>query len=334
MWASVVVPTFNRRKALERTLDGLFGQSYDPGDFEIVVVDDCSQDDTPMAMAKLIGSRRNTVFIRHDKNLGRAVTRNDGIVAARGDIVIFLDDDNVPCPTFVEAHVECHRRAAPAQIAVMGNASFATSSLRGSNFAHYMNTQYLGNRSPSGRRGLDYENLPAKCFGTLNASVGRVVAMNIGMFDTAFRHYGGEDFFFGHCLRRAGIRLCFCERARTIHHDEVSVERYKVKYREAAREGIPIIQGRDATALDETNLKNMMPIAWRTDSVLTVVKKYAIRGALNDLVLAALEYWARVTDGYPALSSRACYRLLLAGWYLQGLKSRDPGRGEVTYGGA
>jgi glycosyltransferase involved in cell wall biosynthesis len=334
MKASVIVPTFNRRTALKRTLEGLFGQTQDPDEFEIIVVDDHSADDTPMVVENLRAGRRNVGYIRHDANRGRAVTRNDGIVAARGEIVIFLDDDNVPCQRFIAAHLECHRRAAPERVAVIGNVSFAAESIQRSNFGRYLNEQYLGNRAPSRRRGLDYSNLPARCFGTLNASVHRDDAIRVGMFDTAFRYYGGEDFYFGHCLRLAGMRICFCEEARTTHCDEVSIERYKMKYQETTREGVRTIRDKDPSAIDETGLRPLMPVEWASDSISSIVTKWTIRGVLNGAVLSALEYWARATDRYSILSCKACFRALLAGWYLQGLRSKDVGRGEVTYGGA
>jgi glycosyltransferase involved in cell wall biosynthesis len=332
MKASVVVPTFNRRKTLERTLRGLFDQSVDPDVFEIVVVDDHSEDDTLRALEMLRASHRNLRYLRHDENRGRVITRNDGIVASHGDVVIFLDDDNVPCQSFVEVHLECHRRAHLERVAIVGNASFASECIARSNFGRYVNAQYLGNRIPSRRRKVDYSNLPAKYFGTLNASVRRDDAVRVGMFDRAFRYYGGEDFYFGHRLRQAGVRIAFCEEARSTHYDDVTLRRYKLKSLEAAREGLSTIAHKDAAAMNETELRHLMPVAWRAESLSSILKKCVVQGALNRPALSALEWWARATDRWPILAWNGCYRALFAGWYLRGFRSKVVGRGEVTYG--
>ena len=332
MKATVIVPTFNRAAALRRTLEALHLQVGRFGEFEVVVVDDCSGDETEEVVAAAKNRGGRVRYMRHPRNMGRAVTRNDGILAASGDIVIFLDDDNVPGNDFVRAHVECHEKVVAEHVAVMGNVSFADESIAGSNFARYVNEQYLGNRPRSARQDLDYENLPARCFGTLNASVRREDAIRVGMFDTEFRHYGGEDVSLGFALRRSGIRICYAEGARTVHYDEVSIARYRLKYEETAREGFRIIARRSPGFIDETAVRFLMPIAWRADGAGTIGMKILSSLALSEPVVRGLEWWANRTDRWPACASRRCFRALLAGWHRRGLRTDQLGRSEVTYG--
>lgn len=85
---SVIVPTHNRIKALQKCLVSLFNQTVQPQ--EIIVIEDGSTDGTK----KYLESLKDKIhLISHEKNLGQSVARNSGIKAARGDILVFIDDD-------------------------------------------------------------------------------------------------------------------------------------------------------------------------------------------------------------------------------------------------
>lgn len=89
---SVVIPTYNRSGALDRTLQSVFGQSE--RDVEVIVVDDGSTDGTPSMLAGY-GSR---IRVIRKENGGAGAARNAGIDAARGEFIAFLDDDDVWLP--------------------------------------------------------------------------------------------------------------------------------------------------------------------------------------------------------------------------------------------
>jgi len=93
---SVVIPTFNRREKLLRAVSSVLAQRYT--DYEVIVVDDGSSDDTPEALARL-GSK--VVAIRQP-NLGPAAARMAGVRAAKGDYVAFLDSDDLWFPWSLE----------------------------------------------------------------------------------------------------------------------------------------------------------------------------------------------------------------------------------------
>src|SRR5438128_7404452 len=82
---SVVIPAYNRRELLERTLAGYLEQSVPSGCYEILVVDDASSDDTGTYVQSLAGSAENLVYFRHADNQGQGAARNTGVRAARGD---------------------------------------------------------------------------------------------------------------------------------------------------------------------------------------------------------------------------------------------------------
>jgi glycosyltransferase involved in cell wall biosynthesis len=98
MLFSVVIPTYNRAHLLPQALESVFAQ--EEKDFEILIVDDGSTDDTEAVLARYEGRVR--VF--RQKNSGPAVARNLGIENARGDYVAFLDSDDVWFPWTLAVH--------------------------------------------------------------------------------------------------------------------------------------------------------------------------------------------------------------------------------------
>jgi glycosyltransferase involved in cell wall biosynthesis len=95
---SVVVPTFNRATLVRRAIDSVVAQTV--GDFEIVVVDDGSTDNTREAVNGLADPRMRLVSL--PENRGAAAARNAGIAAARGELISLLDSDDEMAPTFLE----------------------------------------------------------------------------------------------------------------------------------------------------------------------------------------------------------------------------------------
>lgn len=100
---SVIVPTYNRAGFLPRALDSVLAQTY--RDFELIVVDDHSNDNTGRVVAEFTRDDRVRVF-RHDRNLGASAALNSGINVARGEFVAFLDDDDVWLPEKLGAQME------------------------------------------------------------------------------------------------------------------------------------------------------------------------------------------------------------------------------------
>lgn len=109
MDASIVVPTFNRRELVIRTLRSLFAQDISPSCFEIIVVVDGATDGTADALKELRPGCQFRVI--EQENRGLAGARNTGYRAAEANLVIFLDDDMICDPGLVTAHVEAHKTA-------------------------------------------------------------------------------------------------------------------------------------------------------------------------------------------------------------------------------
>lgn len=92
---SVVIPTYNREKTLSRSIDSVLAQTFD--DFELIVVDDASTDDSASVVNQYDDPRIQ--FIIHDENKGGSAARNTGISHAEGEYIAFLDSDDEWTPT-------------------------------------------------------------------------------------------------------------------------------------------------------------------------------------------------------------------------------------------
>lgn len=102
---SVVITTHNARKTISKTVRSVLNQTCN--DFEIIVVDDCSNDNTVEIIQNSLNKQESDVnLVRLKENRGVANARNIGVQKSTGEYVAFLDDDD----TWVENKLEIQRR--------------------------------------------------------------------------------------------------------------------------------------------------------------------------------------------------------------------------------
>ncbi|HAE61860.1 MAG: teichuronic acid biosynthesis glycosyltransferase TuaG [Thermosediminibacterales bacterium] len=100
---SVIVPTYNSCETISVTLQSVLGQTLE--DWECIVVDDCSIDNTVSVVKSFMGDRRLR-FFSLPTNSGVAVARNKGIKESKGRFIAFLDSDDEWYPAKLERHIE------------------------------------------------------------------------------------------------------------------------------------------------------------------------------------------------------------------------------------
>ena len=103
---TIVIPTFNREDLVKKSVISSISQTYE--NIEVLVVDDCSTDNTE-AVVRGIGDSR-IKYIRLDTNSGPQVARNTGITAATGDYICFLDSDDEYSPDFIKECLEAVKK--------------------------------------------------------------------------------------------------------------------------------------------------------------------------------------------------------------------------------
>ena len=108
---SVIIPSFNRGSTLSRAIESVLGQSF--RDFELIVVDDGSTDNTEAVVASFLGDSRVRYF--RTANQGVSAARNFGVDKASGRYLAFLDSDDEWLPEklqlqnqYLETHPYCH----------------------------------------------------------------------------------------------------------------------------------------------------------------------------------------------------------------------------------
>src|SRR5262245_7125063 len=99
---SIIIPTYNRTGFLRAAVASALAQTLH--DFEIIVVDDASKDDTERVLRHFEDSR--ITLIRHEINRGVAAARNTGVENAKGKYFAFLDDDDEWLPNKLNRQFE------------------------------------------------------------------------------------------------------------------------------------------------------------------------------------------------------------------------------------
>jgi len=98
---SVIIPTRNRAHLLDRTLEALFHQTYSQERFEVIVVDNGSTDSTAQVAEKYKSRFKNFNYL-FEISPGLHVGRHAGMKTAKGQILVYGDDDIRPFPTWLE----------------------------------------------------------------------------------------------------------------------------------------------------------------------------------------------------------------------------------------
>ncbi len=218
---SVIVPTHNRRELLEKKLRGLEAQQ---GEFEVIVVADGCTDDTQAFLRDYRPPYSLQVLQTGDsygQGSGAANARNQGARAAKGDILLFSDDDVMPQVGWIEAHQKAHTE--PRTVAV--GRLILPPELRGSGAAELMGPRVFwwhvtGN----------------------NTSMPKALFEEVGGYDPAFSAYGGEDSDLGYRLMRAGVRLVFVREAVALHEAPEHRTRAVQKARQAGAAHVQVWQ--------------------------------------------------------------------------------------------
>ena len=198
MRAAIQFCTYNRAHLLRRVLDACFEQTVPADSYQTVLVNDGSSDST-RGVIEAARARATCDFIVVDQeNAGLARARNAGIAQARGERIIFIDDDVLPTPAFVEEHLRSHDLASDAVV-------------RGA----VINTASFDDLPPPIWSLKDYS---ANYFWTSNVSVPLATLKRVGNFTESFREYGWEDIELGMRLRSVGTRAIFNRRAVAYHY--------------------------------------------------------------------------------------------------------------------
>ncbi|MCC7165046.1 MAG: glycosyltransferase [Anaerolineae bacterium] len=285
---SVIIPTYNRSAMLLKCLDALHDQTIARARYEILVIDDCSPDDTPRRMSQ----RPSVRFFRQARNAGPSAARNVGIREAQGDWLLFLDDDILVAPNTLEQHLAAHAEQPGENVAVLGVTRVAP----GTPVTPLMHYLLTSGKSPLiDSSGIpDPNNVPFGYFQT-NASVARTFLLEHGLFDEDLRFAYGEDTELAYRLHRVGMRIVF--------RPEIVVDHYGIlSYQYARRRAHTAGKVAILTHRKHPEWQDIRFLRYGPKSRLAIMgKRFLAEQILDPLLLTAD---ARQWD-HPALG-RAC----------------------------
>ena len=198
MKATIQLCTYNRAHLLGRVLDACFEQTVSPAEYEVVLVNDGSTDDTPAVIAAAQARATCPFTVVSRPNGGLAKARNSGLARSTGERIILIDDDVLPLPNFVQEHLRGHERR-PRAI-VRGGA------INVENFDDLPLPVW------------SLRNYSGNYFWTTNVSVPLATLRAVGGFNEDFAEYGWEDIDVGLRLRFAGVKAVFNPRALVYHY--------------------------------------------------------------------------------------------------------------------
>ncbi len=215
MPVSVIVPSYNSMKTITALLDTLTRQDFT--DYEIIVVDDCSTDNTPQ-----IVKGYNIKYIRLKMNSGPAACRNIGAQVSKGDILAFTDSDcRVDSDWLSRIHSSLSSEKAHA---VMGRLIIDKSTYLGDSISAlgFPAGGSLGFQKVWKVDNGGYTTSLSSC----NCAIKKNVFDNLGGFDETFPYAGGEDSYFAYSLIESGFRIKYCPDVVAYHEARDSLRNY------------------------------------------------------------------------------------------------------------
>lgn len=260
--ASVILPVYNRRPILEKTLMGLLHQTYPRDLVEVIVADDGSSDHPEALVEQYRDALDIRVVAQEDLGFRAARVRNLGMAEATGDVVMLLDCDMLPAPNHLQSVLRWfHVTEEP--LVVIGDRIFvdtdgvsaeairrdfsvverlppslAPSAVRRAEAPTEDWRRYHYRRY----RGLRDHSAPYQFAASGNLAFWRREAEAVGGFDETYTRWGGEDVEFGYRLYRRGAYVVPELEAAAYHQDHpdaVVREEDARTTREMTRQRIP-----------------------------------------------------------------------------------------------
>ena len=328
---SVIIPTYNRVDKLEKCLAHITKQSFDINNYEIIIVDDCSKDNTEEFCNNYVKTKQNVRYIRNEVNKGRCVTRNKGIRASIGKYLVFLDNDLITDSNFLQAQLDYFNKFAGKKIAIINDTTYPPEILKKSNFGTFYQSRAIGYRSKSDMAGIDYDDVPSNYFAGGGSSVKREDAFSIGLFDESLGKYGSEDELFGYRFIKSGGKIVFCDKTKIIHNDSDILPRFwKTKFMELGKHGLRTLLKTEPDLIHNTLYNYLMPINNKKDSLSTKIKKTAIKFVCLPIFRIPVENYVFYTDHIRFLNIPKFHRYLTVVWMKNGFDS-DREIEEVKY---
>lgn len=232
--ASIVIPTYNRQDLLRQTLQSIVDCEPNSDDFEVIVSDDGSSDETFEAVRSFEDRLRIKYVYMPDDGFRAARARNLGAALAEGPILIFCDAGTLALPGFVSNHCRAHEAAPNSYVIGLVYGMHRNGEIK-QRLAAVLDQNPVSTIAAEITSDPDYADARNRCYQscsddlmslwapwalawTANVSIARETFARVGGFDDAYRSWGVEDVDLALTLFQAGIPVTLARGAAVVHH--------------------------------------------------------------------------------------------------------------------
>lgn len=230
---SAIIPTYNRPEDLARCLKSLLEQDISPQQYEVIIVNDGGSNDLESIMTCFKPHFGENLVYIYQENRGPAVARNHALVKVRSELILFLNDDVIFAPDYLNAHLRAHQRQ-PGH-AVRGNTRWHPDVLY-TPFMQWISQNVLFYYLIDDLMSITYEY-----FHTLDLSIHRRWFEH-DRFDEAFTDASLEDTELGFRLMKKGLHLQFAPDAICYHYHYYDFQNHLQKMKINARNSILVVE--------------------------------------------------------------------------------------------
>ena len=251
MKLSVIIPTHNRSAILRTCLEKLMLQ--EGVDFEVIVVDDGSTDDTELVVTRHFKQVR---YIKQPASQ-QGVARNNGAKEATGDILLFIGDDIFADPGFLMQHMDVHHQNSGEEVVCLGYTTWDPE-LDINPYMKFLEASGWQFAYKLLNRGFVKHPEPYKFFYTSNISLKKSLFLKEG-FDTHFHEYGWEDIELGYRLwKNHAMHLYYEPDAKAWHHHEIPESSLKKRMQTVGRSAVLFEQLEPSVSVVPKGLKALV----------------------------------------------------------------------------
>ena len=281
MKVSVIIPCFNYGHFLPETLQSLVSQTYP--NWEALVIDDGSEDSTPHLMAFWKERDPRIRYFRQEKG-GVSKARNLGLTLSTGDLIQFLDADDLLSPEKIEIQVTEFRRNPGLDISYTENFYFPD----GSPQLRYLDQEFTDRnwlRKFSGYGAYALENLIQNNLAVISSPmVKKELTLRFGGFSTDFSHCEDWKFWLQCALEGARIHFASHSQAFTLIRVHAKSVSQNVKIMQYGELKLRAWLERELKATSSLTEKEKNGLIWLNQSRRTLLVKHMIYlNSLTDL---------------------------------------------------
>ena len=306
---SVIVPVYGSKKKLEKFLTTLEISARELNNYELIIIDDASVEELSSTFQAYVEKNKLICasYYKNRENIGRAASRNKGLSLASGEIVLFVDVDNLPTRGAIQEIILLFRRGEAS--AVRGNVQMESSVVNGSSYIKFFNSRYLGSK--------DFKTgvIEFRYFASDVLALRRSELLDLGGFDEDFKKYGCEDEELGQRYKCSNKKFYFCKEALFIDDDFPTLDRECLRMKDYAQYSFPIMKKKHPEIVRE--------------ALMTVVEdsNYKFRANIfkilcNIYIAFVMKEILNSIDKYGVKIPNVFYYYILASYYVAGVWAR------------